>query len=301
MSVYLAIPVLSGQLTGYGSLPSEGLTIIGGMALVALPLLVGITLWFVPEPHHYSTTRTPFIKHLRAMSRNGSFMLLLLAFMLMSLGTGWGSATFLLFASFVVEAEEQTQAILLGYYGANIIALPLWVMLAKRIGKKETWMAGGVLFVLVTPFFLLLRGGDLWWFFAILAFYGIAGGNFGAISMSMKADVIEIAARRSGENVAASYVAVWSLTQKMVTAIALGTALPLLEWLGFSAGGGNSPEQLRMLAYVYVFPPWLFYALAVVVLWRYPISAARLERLRAALERRTQRRAGEVEAANSSP
>ena len=122
----------------------------------------------------------------------------------MSLGTGWGSATFMLFASYVVGAEGQTQAILLGYYGANIIALPIWVAIAQRIGKKPTWIIGGILFVIVTPSFLLLGDGDLWGFFACLAFYGIAGGNFGALSMSMKADVIEVAARRSSENVAGS-------------------------------------------------------------------------------------------------
>ena len=51
--------------------------------------------------------------------------------MLMSLGTGWGSATFMLFAAYVVEAEEHIQEILLGYYGANVIALPLWVAVGK--------------------------------------------------------------------------------------------------------------------------------------------------------------------------
>lgn len=286
----LAIPVLSGQLFGYGGLPSEGLTIIGGMALIALPVLVGITLWSVPEPDRYGSASAPLLQNLRQVSRNGSFMLLFWAFLLMSLGTGWGSATFMLFASFVVEAEGQTQAILLGYYGANIIALPLWVAIASRIGKKETWIAGGILFVCVTPCFLLLSGGDLWWFFLILAFYGIAGGNFAAISMSMKADVIEIAARRSGENIAGAYIALWSLGQKMVIAIALGTALPFLEWLGFDPSGVNSQAELDALSYVYVFPPWLFYACAVVVLWRYPISEARLNKIREALDRRDERR-----------
>ena len=282
----LFIPVAAGHLTGYGSLPSEGLTIIGGMALVGLPLFICFTLWKVPEPDRYGVAHTPVLKHVKLMRRNGSFWLLFFAFMLMSLGTGWGSATFMLFATYVVGAESQTQAILLGYYGANVIALPFWVWLSGRIGKKETWMIGGVMFVFVTPFFLTLGVGDLWWFFLILAFYGIAGGNFSAISMSMKADVIEIAARRSSENVSGAYIAVWSLGQKMVIAIALGTALPLLELLGFNPNDAHTHEQLRTLAYVYVFPPWLFYATAVVILWRYPISKMRLDRIRAALDRR---------------
>ena len=285
----LAIPVLSGQMFGYGGLPSEGLTIIGGMALVALPVLITVTLWTIPEPDRYGTASTPLLQNLRAVSRNGSFMLLFWAFLLMSLGTGWGSATFMLFASFVVQAEGQTQAILLGYYGANIVALPLWVAIAARFGKKETWIAGGIMFVCVTPLFLLLEGGDLLGFFLILALYGIAGGNFAAISMSVKADVIEIAAKRGGENLSGAYIALWSLGQKLVMALALFIALPFLQWLGFDPNGENGAAELAALSYVYVLPPWLFYALAVVVLWRYPISEARLNRIRAALTRREQR------------
>ncbi len=286
----LAIPVVSGKLFGFGNLPSEGLTIIGGMTLVLLPVLVAITLWRVPEPDRYGSAYPAIWKNAKGMLNNGSFLLLFFAFMLMSLGTGWGSATFMLYATFVVEAEEQTQAILLGYYGANIIALPLWVALATRIGKKETWMAGGILFVFVTPCFLLLGAGDLWWFFLILAFYGIPGGNFGAISMSMKADVIDIAARRSGANVAGSYIAVWSLGQKLVIALALGISLWLLEQLGFDPNASNGPEELRALSLVYVLPPWLFYAIAVVILWRYPITSERLARLNTALDKRDARR-----------
>jgi len=217
-------------------------------------------------------------------------MLLFFGFMLMSLGTGWGSAIFMLFATYVVEAEGQTQAILLGYFGANVISLPFWVMVAERIGKKPTWIIGGVLFVIVTPSFLLLGPGDLSGFFICLALYGVAGGNFGALSMSMKADVIEIASRKTSENIAGSYIAIWSLGSKMVGALALGISLPLLEIMGFDPKGGNSPEEIQALAWLYVIPPWIFYATAVCFIWRYPISAARLEKIRAAFIHRDKRR-----------
>ena len=48
----LAVPVMAGEMTGYGSLPIEGLTIIGSMALVALPLrhpLAGAGAPGIPE------------------------------------------------------------------------------------------------------------------------------------------------------------------------------------------------------------------------------------------------------------
>ena len=286
----LTVPVVAGEITGYGSMPKEGLTIIGSMALVALPVLITITLWKIPERDAYPRPKSPVLKHAKAMLANGSFMLLFFGFMFMSLGTGWGSALFMLFATYVVAAEGQTQAILLGYFGANVLSLPLWVIVAEKIGKKPTWMIGGVLFVLVTPSFLLLGPGDLTAFFVCLALYGVAGGNFGALSMSMKADVIEIASRKSSENIAGSYIAIWSLGSKLVGALALGISLPVLQLLGFDPQGGNSPAETQALAWMYVIPPWIFYATALCFIWRYPISASRLENLRDAFLRRDQRR-----------
>ena len=286
----LLIPVAAGALTGYGSLPREGLTIIGSFALVALPTLVTITLLKVKERETYPSPRTNPLAHLKAMFKNGSFRLLFFAFMLMSLGTGWGSATFMLFATYVVEAEAWTQMILLGYFGANVVALPLWIKLATKLGKKNTWVIGGVLFVFVTPSFLLVGPGDLGAFFVCLGLYGIAGGSFGALSMSMKADVIEIAARRSSENISGAYIAVWSLGQKLVAALALGLALPTLEFFGFNPALENNQSAIDALAYIYVFPPWLFYALGVVTILRYPITSIRLKKLRLAFDKKDKRK-----------
>ena len=76
----------------------------------------------------------------------------------------------------------------------------------------------------------------------------------------------------------------------MVTALALGLALPMLELLGFDPSGNNGPKEIQMLSYVYVLPPWLFYATAVLIIWRYPITSERLSRIRSAFDRRDERR-----------
>ena len=286
----LLVPVTSAELFGYGDAPKEGLAIVGSMALVALPVLITLTLVGVPEQNNYGQSRRSLWASLKEISRNGSFLLLFAGFMLMSLGNAWGGATFMLFGAFVVDAEDQMQRILLGYYGANILSLPVWIWVASRIGKKHTWLIGGVLFVFITPCFLLLGSGDVQGFFLTLAIYGIAGGNFGAISMTKKADVIEVASRRAGENVAGSYIAAWSLGTKLVQAVALGTALPLLQYLGFNPAGNNTAHAIDMLRWVYVLPPWLFYMGAVVFIWRYPISAIRLQRLRDLFDQRDKRK-----------
>lgn len=295
----LLIPTISGQLFGYGALPKEGLTIVGFMALVLLPLTVFIALWTVPE-REVKRAVTPDLWHAsKQMFANGSFMVLFIGFLLLSMGTTWSSALFMLFATFVVNIETQTQTILLGFYLVQLISLPAWMWISYRIGKKETWTLGAALYVLATPGYLMLGPGDVWQFVAVLACYGIASGNFAAISLSMKADLIEIASLRTGTHVAGSYMAVWSLGQKAFQALAVGIALPLVSLFGFDPKGQNGPDELLALTLVLTLPPLLMYASSVIVIWRYPVDGPRLVRLREAFMRRNQRRA-RVAGANST-
>ncbi len=286
----LLVPTLSGQLFGYGALPQEGLYIVGFMALVLLPVLMFVALWKVPEPIKQRTTEANLLKSSKQMFSNGSFMLLFTGFLMLSMGTTWASSMFMLLATFVVEIEGDIQAILLGFYFINLLSLPVWMKISYHIGKRETWLMGAAIFCIASPGYMMLGSGDVLGLIIVLGLYGVAGGNFGAISLSMKADVIDIAAKRTGNHVAGSYMAVWSLGTKLFQAIAIGLALPAVSLLGFDPNGTNGPDELRALSLNITVIPMILYGSAVLVIWRYPLSAARMERLHAAFERRKQRR-----------
>jgi Na+/melibiose symporter-like transporter len=132
----LLIPNISGAIYGYGFLPSEGLTIVGFMALVLLPTLVALALWKVPERQIHREIQPSLLAGSRQMFSNGSFMLLFTGFLLLSMGTTWASALFMLFATFVVEVEGKAQALLLLHYLLQLGSLPLWLAVSYRIGKK---------------------------------------------------------------------------------------------------------------------------------------------------------------------
>ncbi|TVS12731.1 MAG: MFS transporter [Gammaproteobacteria bacterium] len=285
----LLIPVLSAQMFGYGAVASEALTIIGGMALVLLPLLVGITLWKLPERVLVEVKPQPILRNLNLMMRNGSFMVLFIGFTLMSLGTTMIGTLFMLFTTFAMDLERQAQPILLAYFALNIIGLPFWVWLSHRIGKREAWMLGTGVMAVTTPLYLLLAPGQIVPFVLITAVIGFAGGNFMALSMSMKADVVEIATRRSRDNIAGAYMAVWSLGAKATQAMAVGLSLPLLGFFGFDPRADNTQAEIDAVRYAISLLPPLLYLIAIAVIIRYPVSKPRLERLRRAYQRREAR------------
>lgn len=287
----LLVPVVTSQLFGYGAVASEALVIIGGMALVLLPLLIGLTVWRLPERETAPPAHQPILRNLRSMLANGSFLVLFAGFTLMSLGTTMIATLFMLFTTFVMELERHAQPILLSYFAVNIVGLPFWVWLSGRIGKREAWMTGTLVMALVTPLYLSLSPGEIVPFVLITAVIGFAGGNFIALSLSMKADVIDIATRRRRESIAGAYMAVWSLGAKTTQALALGISLPLLGLFGFDPRVDNGPDEIAALRYAIGLLPSTFYLLAIAVIWRYPITRDRLTRLRHAFERREVRHA----------
>ena len=136
----------------------------------------------------------------------------------------------------------------------------------------------------------MLSPGDLVAFVLITAVIGFAGGNFLALSMSMKADVIEIATRRKRDNIAGAYVAIWSLGAKMTQALAVGISLPLLGWFGFDPRTDNGPDEINALRVTIALLPPALYLAAILTIVRYPIDKIRLQRLRSAFDRRDDRR-----------
>jgi len=288
----LLVPVLSAELFGYGAVASEALVIIGGMALVLLPLLVGLTVWLLPERRVVNSPPQPILRNLDIMRRNGSFLVLFAGFTLMSLGTTMIGTLFMLFTTFAMDLERQAQPILLAYFAVNIVGLPFWVWLSHRIGKREAWMVGTGIMALATPAYLLLSPGQIVPFVLITAVIGFAGGNYLALSMSMKADVIELATRRSRDQVAGAYMAVWSLGAKTTQAMAVGLSLPLLGLAGFDPRADNSQAEIDALRYTISLLPPVLYLIAMAIIVRYPIGRSRLERLRDAYQRREARRNG---------
>jgi Na+/melibiose symporter-like transporter len=68
-------------------------------------------------------------------------------------------------------------------------------------------------------------------------------------------------------------------------------ALLLLSWTGFdsSASATYTEESLTGLRVLYSFGTPVFYSLAALTIWKYPLTEARQRRIRNALERRAQK------------
>jgi len=73
---------------------------------------------------------------------------------------------------------------------------------------------------------------------------------------------------------------VWSMATKMSLALAVGLAFPVLDWVGFSQSGDNTPGALLMLAVLYGLVPVIFKLAAIVLMRGYELTPERQAALR---------------------
>jgi len=288
--IAIVVPLITGSLLGYGYAIDESLHVI---AICTTVFLVGalLLLWRVPEGKPIESRRISTREGLRIMWGNGPFKRLMLGFTLAALGPAFGGPLYILFVIHVLESDIPGNAVLLGFYLANLAGVGLWGIVARRYGKRNAWVAGMIAVLIAQPGYWLLGPGDLYWMILVFILLGIGIGSFTAIPAAMKADVIDLDRLRSGEDRTGLFFSVWSLAQKLVVAVAAGVALNAVALFGFQASGDNGPDQIMALRVVFIIVPMIFYASALCVMWNYPITEERHARLMALLERRTERRA----------
>lgn len=290
LTAYIA-PTIALVAFGYGG-TGEVLAMIGVTVLILLPILTIITVWTVPEHKDFVPSVMPLWKGIHMMWRNGPFKRLIFAFWLNFLALGFTTSMFLYYVLFVVQEAKAGIIGLSTFYVSNLVAVSFWVWLSNRIGKHKAWIASLLLISCVNPLYLIHGPGDFYWMLPIMAVAGFSAGAFAALPNSMKADVIDLDALRTGEDRAAIYFAVWSFAQKAAISVAGWMALMGLALVGFDPKlGVEASQPIWGLKFMFGIAPSIFFLAAAWVAWRYPITEDRHKRLRAALERKRARQA----------
>ncbi len=269
--------------------------LLGTTAMVMIPVCIALVVWRVPERPNVDTKAVvPMLQGLKLMWRNGPFRSLAASYFFSYFGLAITMSMFIFYVEFILEEPaKNVPYMLMVSTGASFIGVPLWVWISKYIGKHHAWICGFLLVTAMHPMYLLLGPGDFWNMAPILMIIGIGTGSFQALPNSMKADVIDLDTARSGQNRAALYFSTWSLITKLSSSVGGWLALRTLAYVGFDAKNGaeNTDSALFGLQMVFAILPAIFFIIAVAIIWRYPITRERQQRIRAALDKRAARRA----------
>ncbi len=259
------------------------MNLLGISVMILIPLCIGITVWKVRETPDVQPTSVPVFEGLRVMWGNQPFRLLVVGFILSSVAMAVVMPLYIFYVEFIVEeSPAKVPYLVIISSVAGFLGIPFWVWLSGHIDKHRAWMAGMLTLALFSLVYLFLGPGDFWTMMPFIFLMGFATGAFQALPNSMKADVIDLDTSVTGENRAALFFSAWSLVMKMASSVGGWLALQSLAWFGFDAANGaqNTPEALMGLRLTIGILPASLFVLAVIVVWRYPITRERQQRVR---------------------
>src|SRR5476649_2021375 len=249
-----------GEIPGYAVL---GFVFIPIIMVFAAPTL----LWSGPSVHPavIHAERNVFIAFLSPL-KNRLFRRLLLLFVVNGSALGVAVTVMLFYVEHVLMGTKlEAGIILLVYFVAGALSVPLWLLLSRRTSKTAAWFVG----ILVTAFAMscamLVGPGDFKWFVAISVLTGIGLGADYGLPPSILADVINAQEGGDSKGKTGSYFGLWALATKLATAIGAAGSLPVAAFLGFN------PKKLEYgttaLVVVYIVLPVIVEIGAALIIW----------------------------------
>ena len=254
------------------------------MLVLLVPLTVLTAVVWLPDPQTRPARSRNWTLAFAQLRDNRPFRQLISAYFINGVAYGLPATLFLLYVEHVLQQPEWAWGLLIIYFASAIVALPAWLAVSRRIGKRRTWICAMVLAAATFWPAAFLGDGDLLWFVAICVLTGAPLGAELVMPPSMQADVVDLDTAKTGERRTGTFFGLWGVATKIPLAVGVGIAFPILELAGFnSADGTNSAASIWVLAALYGFFPVLFKLIAIRLVWRYELDEAAHARLASAL------------------
>jgi GPH family glycoside/pentoside/hexuronide:cation symporter len=290
LTVALGVPPAVKALGGDD--PARGFLFAAG----AVGLLAMAFVWIAyaaarePKPEvsaapHYRIADLPGMA-----ARNGPFLQVAVCALLYATAQGLILAGAPYFFSFV-RAEPETLGLSLGVMiGGVAVFVPLWTVIARRIGKRASWIVGAIWSVLALVGLSLSVSAPLPLFLLGMAAAAFGFAAINLVGFAMLPDTVEYAEWRYGVRVEAALFAALTLSQKVGVGLAAALSGFLLWQAGHSAATPMTGAGAQLFGAALFLAPAGLLAASIFAIWRYPLSTRLHARLVRALEWRRGRR-----------
>ena len=237
--------------------PRTGYQLFAWIFVALLVIALGITLRGAPAPKVASIQGSGAWRQALAPVE---VRRVLLFYLLNAISVAIPATLVLFFIDDVVQAPQEAGLFLGIYFFVGMLTLPVWVKLADRVGKARAWCWGSGLAGLSLLSAYWVGAGDVFFYSAVCALAGAGLGADVALPPAMLADAIPPSYQQN----TGLYFGIWVLIGKFALALAAGFALPALQFFEYRPGNSESASALTSL---YVFLPFLFKCLAMIILF----------------------------------
>jgi GPH family glycoside/pentoside/hexuronide:cation symporter len=256
--------------------------------LIAVTLLIATIGTSGAKLTRPSSHQLQFRQWARSIAANRPFFIILVAKMMLQLGTGFKGAAGLFFMIFILGKDESIFAVYgLGSSVAALVSVPLWSRALQHIERRPLLVTTLIIYGIASVSWLLAGPEESMVIFVLRSLV-VGASSCGSIliALAMLTDTIEYDRLCSGQRREGVYVGAFEFMQ--TTAFALG---PLLAGFAFSAAGflageGDAalqpPAALLMIKLAMAIAPAICCAIAILMLAAYRLDQASLADARAA-------------------
>lgn len=263
---------------------------MGAVILLTLLPAAWLTLRAFPEKPVAITPpreRLGLLPTLRVILAEKLLLRVVLSDLAVTFGQGVRGALFIFVVTIYMGLPQWGAALLLSQFVFGIAAGPIWMQVAKRLGKHRTAITGELVQVAINLGLLLLIPSNLGLLVGLTIAQGLAQGSGNLMLRSMVADIADHHRLQTGHDRTALFFSAFSVSMKAGMALAVGVALPLVGAAGFDpAAARNTPEALHALILVFALGPALAHLVSAALLRGFPLDEAAHAEVRRELDRR---------------
>ena len=285
MITVLALPAVI-ERSGSATAGADRVAAMGWFILILLPLTVTFAVTKVPERPAVPSPSIGWRGGLAAIVENRPLRRVLLMDLLAGYGGGIVASLFLFVAASVLQLGSWASFMLLAYFASGVLCIPFLLRVSYRLGKHRTLALSSIFNGATVPLILLVPPGSVAWALPLLILFGVNMGIGPLLFRSIMADVADEDRVRSGAQRTGLYFSLLTMTNKVGVALAVGSIYLLLDWIGYSPVGENTPEAVRGLGYLFTLPSALVSFLVAAIMWNFPLGKERQGELRRILEER---------------
>jgi len=269
-------PVVVTQLLGLPPGPAGERAKFFWISVLYSPLVVAFCLWCVVGIRERAQpdmkVRSSLWHGLREVGHNRPFIILLISYTIAAFGSNLPATLILYYVEYVLQSSHADLFLLL-YFVTGICFLPGWVLLARKLGKKHTWIFSMAVNTGAFIGVFFLGPGDATLYGVLVFFSGIGFGATIAIPSAMQADVIDYDELVTGRRREGHYIGLWSISKKLAAALGVGAALSILGVAGYQPKTVQPEHVLWTLRVLYALVPSLCNVVALLIAFLYPINS----------------------------
>ncbi|MDW8259895.1 MAG: MFS transporter [Gammaproteobacteria bacterium] len=268
--------------------PAQIVTAIGVFFVVALPLAILWCFAAVPALADHSETTPRWRELFAILRRNRPFTRLLAAYLIdrLAMGTYFAVQPPLIFQAYGLGAALLWIALSITIASATLA--PLWVPIARRIGKHRAYCIANLITAAAYAALYFVPDGALGAVLLIVAVMGLGNGGTMILPPAMTADAVDHDEQVSGVRQTGGHMAFLAFVFKSGMGLGALLGLGFVSLIGYDHFAQTLDATVEQgVRFGAAWLPALLLALPIALMWRYPIDNARHAQIRAALAART--------------